>query len=76
MTAMYGSPRLTSGSSGACGCCGAWRGKEQIKRREERQWLNDWADELAGCICMQAWSSVTGRTCPVHGYSAPMAVTC
>lgn len=23
------------------------------------------------CVCGQPWSSVTGRTCPVHGYIAP-----
>jgi hypothetical protein len=28
------------------------------------------------CICMQPWSSVTGRTCPVHGHIAPMQITC
>jgi hypothetical protein len=29
-----------------------------------------------GCVCMQAWNGVIGRTCPAHGYIAPMAVTC
>lgn len=31
---------------------------------------------LGACVCMQAWNSITGRTCPVHGYSAPMQITC
>jgi hypothetical protein len=47
MAAMYGSPRLTSGSSGSCGCCGAWHGKEQVKGREERQWRRDFTDEIS-----------------------------
>jgi hypothetical protein len=42
---MYGSPRLTSGPSGTCGCCGEWFGKSQVKAREERQWRRDYLDE-------------------------------
>lgn len=28
-----------------------------------------------GCICNQPWNAVVGRTCPVHGWIAPMQVT-
>jgi hypothetical protein len=28
------------------------------------------------CVCLQPWSSVTGRTCPMHGHIAPAQITC
>lgn len=40
--------------------------------------VRDYGVELfaALCTCMHAWSSVTGRACPVHGHIAPMQITC
>ncbi|HAP90976.1 MAG TPA: hypothetical protein DCR15_15170 [Arthrobacter bacterium] len=46
----------------------------KIAKEWEPLWLGRWAP--SACVCMQAWSSVTGRTCPVHGHIAPMQVTC
>jgi hypothetical protein len=28
------------------------------------------------CNCSSPWNSITGRTCPVHGYVAPVTITC
>lgn len=51
----------------------------RMAKEYEPFWLGRWtppAPPPSACVCMQAWSSVTGRTCPVHGYTAPMQATC
>ena len=41
-----------------------------------RKYGTEFLSAKGQCVCLQPWSSVTGRTCPAHGHIAPMQITC